>query len=67
MKISYFFGKHFLASAYEYSNEQRDDVIPSNFSIHVSFTEITKISYFNNETVILSSYPLKINEKLCLF
>ena len=29
-----FFGKHFLTSPYEYSNERVDDVIPSQFSIH---------------------------------
>ena len=29
-----FFGKHFLTSPYEYSNERVDDVIPSQFSIN---------------------------------
>ena len=33
-EISNFFGKHFLTSPYEYSNERVDDVIPSQFSIH---------------------------------
>ena len=33
-EISHFFGKHFLTSPYEYSNERVDDVIPSQFSIH---------------------------------
>ena len=32
--ISQFFGKHFLTSPYEYSNEQVDNVIPSQFCIH---------------------------------
>ena len=33
-EISKFFGKHFLTSPYEYSNEQVDDVIPSQFCIY---------------------------------
>ena len=33
-EISQFFGKHFLTGPYEYSNEQVDDVIPSQFGIH---------------------------------
>ena len=34
MTFSNFFGKHFLTSPYEYSNERVADVIPSQFSIH---------------------------------
>ena len=33
-EISHFFGKHFLTSPYEYSNEWVDDVITSQFSTH---------------------------------
>ena len=34
MRFQIFFGKHFLTSPYEYSNERVDDVIPSQISIH---------------------------------
>ena len=33
-EISHFFGKHFLTSPHEYSNEWVDDVITSQFSTH---------------------------------
>ena len=39
---------------------------PHNF-LHISFTEMTKISYFSYETGKLTFYPPKINEKLGLF
>ena len=35
-EISHCFGKHFLTSPYEYSNERVDDVIPSQFFIYGS-------------------------------
>ena len=31
LKFPHFFGKHFLTSPYEYSNERVDDVMPSQF------------------------------------
>ena len=34
LKFQIFFGKHFLTSPYEYSNEWVDDVITSQFSTH---------------------------------
>ena len=37
MKFQFFFGKHFLTSPYEYSNEWGDDVITSQFSTHVIY------------------------------
>ena len=39
---------------------------PRNF-LHISFTEMTKISYFSYETGKLTFYPTKINEKWGLF
>ena len=36
-EISHFFGKHFLTSPYEYSNERVDDVIPSQFFIYIVY------------------------------
>ena len=36
-EISHFFGKHFLTSPYEYSNELVDDVIPSQFFIYIVY------------------------------
>ena len=39
-EISHFFGKHFLTSPYEYSNERVDDVIPTQFFIYIVY-EIT--------------------------
>ena len=51
-EISNFFGKHFLTSPYEYSNERVDDVIPSQFFIYIVY----KILNF----FIFSSYrPVK--------
>ena len=40
-EISNIFGKHFLTSPYEYSNERVDDVIPSQFFIYIVY-EILK-------------------------
>ena len=46
-EISHFFGKHFLTSPYEYSNEWVDDVIPSQFFIYMYIVcEILKIFHF---------------------
>ena len=64
--VTCFFGKHFLYSPYEYSNEWVGDVIPSQFSTHL-LTEMTKNSYFSHETGLLTPYPPKINGKLFLF
>ena len=36
-EISHFFGKHFLTSPHEYSNERVDDVIPSQFFIYIVY------------------------------
>ena len=41
-EVSQIFKKHFLPSRYEYANEWVDDVIASQFSIHL-YTEMTKI------------------------
>ena len=41
-EISHVFGKHFLTSPYEYSNERVDDVIPSQFFIYIVY-KILKI------------------------
>ena len=37
LKFAHFFGKHFLTSPYEYSNERVDDVIPSQFFIYIVY------------------------------
>ena len=34
--MSYIFEKHVMTTPYEYSNERVNDVIPSQFSIHVT-------------------------------
>ena len=39
---------------------------PHNF-LHISFTEMTKISYFSYDTRKLTFYPPKINEKWGVF
>ena len=44
-EISIFFGKHFLTSPYEYSNERVDDVIPSQLFIYIVY-EILKNFHF---------------------
>ena len=53
LKFHVFFRKHFLTSPYEYSNERVDDVIPSQFLL-ISYTDMTKISYFRYENIKLA-------------
>ena len=53
-EISHFFGKHFLTSPYEYSNERVGDVIASQFVIYI-IHEILKIFIFFQ--IQVKSYP----------
>ena len=50
-EISNFFGKHFLTSPYEYSNEWVDDVITSQFSTH--------FNYKNDKNIIFQLWECK--------
>ena len=45
LKFHIFFEKHFLTSAYEYSNEWVDDVIPSQFFMYIIY-EFWEIFHF---------------------
>ena len=58
-EVSHIFKKHFLTSRYEYANEWIDDVIASQFYIHL-YTEMIQISYFSYENVKLALIPLWI-------
>ena len=54
IEISNFFGKHYLTSPYEYSNERVGDVIASQFVIYV-IHEILKILIFFH--IGVKAYP----------